>query len=187
LEVVDRHLKTTLKDKIALFWEGKNGESEEYTFNDLSKLSNRFADAALPRSIPKLVYKMIHEGGVPSDRMEWHGHNDFHKVHINGATAWLYGCNAVNTTLMGAGERTGNPPLGGAVIEYTAIKGNTNGMDSKMITRIAEYCRNEVNVLIPEHYPFVGEDFIMTSAGIHADGLAKDERIYNIFNTIGLD
>ena len=44
-EVLDRHLKTPLKDKIALFWEGKDGESEEYTFNDLSKLSNRFAGA----------------------------------------------------------------------------------------------------------------------------------------------
>jgi len=30
--------------------------------------------------------------GVPSSRLEWHGHNDFHKVHINGGTAWLYGC-----------------------------------------------------------------------------------------------
>jgi len=44
-EVLDRHLKTPLKDKIALFWEGKDGESEEYTFNDLSRLSNRFAGA----------------------------------------------------------------------------------------------------------------------------------------------
>ena len=44
-EVLDRHLKTPLKDNIALFWEGKDGESEEYTFNDLSKLSNRFAGA----------------------------------------------------------------------------------------------------------------------------------------------
>ena len=44
-EVVDRHVKTPMKDKIALYWEGKNGESEEYTFHDLSKLSNRFAGA----------------------------------------------------------------------------------------------------------------------------------------------
>lgn len=142
-----------------------------------------FPGAELPRSVPKLVYKMIHDVGVPSDRLEWHGHNDFHKVHINGATAWLYGCNAVNTTLMGFGERTGNPPLEGAVIEYIGIKGDTNGMDTKMITRIAEYYRNEVKAPIPEGYPFVGAGFSMTSAGIHADGLSKDERIYNIFDT----
>jgi isopropylmalate/homocitrate/citramalate synthase len=29
----------------------------------------------------------------------------------------------------------------------------------------------------------VGEEFNMTCAGIHADGLFKDERIYNIFDT----
>ena len=44
-EVLDRHVKTPLKDKVALFWEGKNGESEEYTFNDIWRLTNRFADA----------------------------------------------------------------------------------------------------------------------------------------------
>jgi isopropylmalate/homocitrate/citramalate synthase len=142
-----------------------------------------FPGAELPRSVPKLVYKMIHDGGVPSERLEWHGHNDFHKVHINGATAWLYGCNAVNTTLLGFGERTGNPPLEGAVMEYIGIKGDTNGMDTRMITRIAEYYRNVVKAPVPERYPFVGVDFNMTCAGIHADGVSKDERIYNIFNT----
>jgi len=142
-----------------------------------------FPGASLPRSVPKLVYKMIHEGGVPSDRLEWHGHNDFHKVHINGTTAWLYGCNAVNTTLLGFGERTGNPPLEGAVIEYIGIKGDMNGIDAMMITRIAEYYRNVIKAAVPERYPFVGTGFNVTSAGIHADGLSKDERIYNIFDT----
>ncbi|MDY7036698.1 MAG: AMP-binding protein, partial [Thermodesulfobacteriota bacterium] len=44
-EVLDRHLKTHLKDKVALYWEGKDNESEEYSFLDLSMLSNRFAGA----------------------------------------------------------------------------------------------------------------------------------------------
>jgi len=98
-----------------------------------------YPGVALPRSIPKLIYKMIHECGVPSERLEWHGHNDFHKVHINAATAWLYGCDALNTTLFGFGERTGNPPMGGAVIEYMGLKGVSNGMDTNVLTEIAEY------------------------------------------------
>ena len=44
-EVADRYLHTPLKDKIALYWEGKNQEREEYSFQDLSRLSNRFAGA----------------------------------------------------------------------------------------------------------------------------------------------
>jgi isopropylmalate/homocitrate/citramalate synthase len=142
-----------------------------------------FPGAALPRSIPKLVHKMINDGGVSPDRLEWHGHNDFHKVHINGTTAWLYGCNAVNTTLLGFGERTGNQPLEGAVIEYIGIKGNSHGLDTRMITQIANYYRNVVKAPIPELFPFVGANFNKTCAGIHAEGLSKDERIYNIFDT----
>ncbi|MDP2861145.1 MAG: AMP-binding protein, partial [bacterium] len=40
---VDRHLKTWRKNKVALYWEGENGESEKYTFEDLAEKSNQFA------------------------------------------------------------------------------------------------------------------------------------------------
>ena len=136
----------------------------------------------LPRSIPKLVYKLNQELGVPSERLEWHGHNDFHKVHVNGATAWLYGCDAVNTTLFGYGERTGNPPLEGAVIEYIALKGDMCGIDTTVIGELADYL-GSIGLPIADNYPFVGRNFNTTRAGIHAGGLRQDERIYNIFDT----
>ncbi|UCC21881.1 MAG: 2-isopropylmalate synthase [Planctomycetota bacterium] len=136
----------------------------------------------LPRSIPKLIYKLNRECGVPSERLEWHGHNDFHKVHANAGTAWLYGCDFVNTTLFGFGERTGNPPLESAVFEYIAIKGDLCGIDTQAITELADYMRS-IGLPIPENYPFVGRSFNTTRAGIHADGLRQDERIYNIFDT----
>ncbi len=136
----------------------------------------------LPRSIPKLIYKLNKECGVPSNRLEWHGHNDFHKVLINGGTAWLYGCDALNTTLFGLGERTGNPPLEGAIIEYISIKGEMCDIDTTMITAIAEYM-DSIGVTIAENYPFVGKHFNTTRAGIHAGGLRQSEQIYNIFDT----
>ena len=136
----------------------------------------------LPRSIPKLIYKLNKECGVPSECLEWHGHNDFHKVHINGGTAWLYGCDAVNATLFGVGERTGNPPLEGAIIEYISIKNDLNGIDTTMITRLSEYMES-IGMIIPENYPFVGKHFNTTRAGIHAGGLRQTEQIYNIFDT----
>jgi isopropylmalate/homocitrate/citramalate synthase len=144
-----------------------------------------YPGAELPRSIPKLIYKLNKECGVPSDRLEWHGHNDFHKVLVNGATAWLYGCNALNATLFGIGERTGNPPLEGAIIEYISLKGELNGIDTTMITAIAEYMQS-IGVFIPDNYPFVGKHFNTTRAGIHAGGLRQAEQIYNIFDTTKL-
>jgi isopropylmalate/homocitrate/citramalate synthase len=56
-------------------------------------------------------------------------------------------------------------------------------MDTAVITEIAGYYENEICYKIPPMTPFVGEKFNMTSAGIHADGLMKNEEIYNIFNT----
>jgi isopropylmalate/homocitrate/citramalate synthase len=128
---------------------------------------------------------MTHDIGMPPECLEWHGHNDFHKVHINGATAWLYGCNAVNTTLFGFGERTGNPPLEGALIEYIALQGDLCGIDTQMIQEMAHYMES-IGVDIAHNYPFVGRDFNTTRAGIHAGGLRADERIYNIFDTTKL-
>lgn len=137
---------------------------------------------ALPRSIPKLVYG-LRQIGVPSEWLEWHGHNDFHKVQVNAVTAWLYGCSAANTAIFGTGERTGNPPLEAMVVEHAQLKGHTPGVNYAAITELAEYAGKELGVPIPHNYPLVGNDFNVTRAGIHADGLLKDEEIYNCFDT----
>ena len=142
-----------------------------------------YAEATLPRSIPKMIHTLRHECGVPGDWLEWHGHNDFHKVLVNSTTAWLYGCAAANCALLGFGERTGNPPLEGAIMDYIALRGDANGVDTRVITEIADYFSKEMEVDIPPHYPFVGTNFNVTSAGIHADGMLKNEEIYNIFDT----
>jgi isopropylmalate/homocitrate/citramalate synthase len=142
-----------------------------------------YAEAALPRSIPKMIHTMVHECGVPNEWLEWHGHNDFHKVLVNSTTAWLYGCSAANCSLLGFGERTGNPPLEGAIMDYVSLKGDTNGIDTRVITEIAEFFRTEIGAQIPAGYPFIGSNFNVTSAGIHADGMLKNEEIYNIFDT----
>ena len=142
-----------------------------------------YPGAALPRSVPKLVRALINEAGVPGHLLEWHGHNDFHKVLINASTAWLYGCGVVNATLFGFGERTGNAPLEGMVMEYIGLTGNASGMDPAVITELAQYFEQELGYHIPANYPFVGADFNATAAGVHADGLVKNEEIYNIFDT----
>lgn len=142
--------------------------------------------ASLPRGIPKLVEGLINEAGVPSEQLEWHGHNDFHKVLANATTAWLYGCSAANGALLGYGERTGNPPIEGLIMDYIALKGDFDGIDTRVITEVADYFRKELKEPIPANYPFVGDDFNVTRAGIHADGGIKNERIYNIFDTAKL-
>ena len=131
-----------------------------------------FPGAALPRSVQRIVRGFTDEAGVPGAWLEWHGHNDFHKVLVNGVTAWLYGCGGVNGTLMGFGERTGNAPLEALVIDYISLTGNDEAADPTVITEIAQYFEKELDYRIPDNYPFAGKDFNATSAGIHVDGLA---------------
>ena len=142
-----------------------------------------YAGAALPRSVGKIIRAFTDEAEVPGKWLEWHGHNDFHKALINASTAWLYGCSAANGTLLGFGERTGNTPIEALVIEYISITGDDDAANTQIIAEIAEYFEKELNYHIPPNYPFVGRDFNATSAGIHVDGLAKNEEIYNIFDT----
>ena len=142
-----------------------------------------FPGAALPRSVPGIIYGLHHYAEVPSELLEWHGHNDFYKVVTNASSAWLYGCSAVNCSLLGIGERTGNCPIEAMAIEYASLKGRSDGMDFTAITDIANYFEREIGYVIPPRTPFVGRSFNSTRAGIHADGMLKDEEIYNIFNT----
>ena len=142
-----------------------------------------YPGVALPRSVPGIVYGLRHYAEVPSELLEWHGHNDFYKAVVNATTAWLYGASAVNCSILGIGERTGNIPLEAMVIEYASMKGTLDGMNPEVITEIAEYFRTELNYNIPPMTPFVGDNFNVTRAGIHADGIMKDEEIYSIFDT----
>lgn len=142
-----------------------------------------YPGAALPRSVAGIIYGLRHYAEVPAEQLEWHGHNDFYKVVNNAGTAWMYGCASVNCSLLGIGERTGNCPLEAMAIEYQALRGTEDGMDLSAITEIADFMEREIGIEISPRQPFVGRNFNVTRAGIHADGMLKDEEIYNIFDT----
>ncbi len=142
-----------------------------------------YTEVALPRSVPGIIYGLQHYADIPSECLEWHGHNDFYKGVANAATAWLYGACAVNCSLLGIGERTGNVPLEAMVFEYASLRGSLDGMDPTVITEIADFFRKDIGYQIPDMTPLVGRNFNVTKAGVHADGLLKDEEIYNVFDT----
>lgn len=142
-----------------------------------------YPGSTLPRSVQGIMYGFHHHARVPHELLEWHGHNDFYRSVSNAAYAWLYGASGVNCSLLGIGERTGNTPLEAMVIEYAQLRGSLDGMDTTAITEIADYFKNEIGYNIPPMTPFVGDNFNVTRAGIHADGLLKNEEVYNIFNT----
>lgn len=150
---------------------------------DTLGLGVSYSGASLPRSVQGIIHGLRECADVPSEWLEWHGHNDFYTVVPNSTTAWMHGCSSINTTLFGIGERTGNCPLEAMVIEYGQFKGNTKQMNVSLITEMAQYFESEFDYKIPPRTPFIGSEFNVTRAGIHADGVLKDEEIYNIFDT----
>ena len=142
-----------------------------------------YTEAALPRSVakhhlrPAAVLRRAER--VPRVARA----QRLYKAVVNASTAWLYGACAVNCSLLGIGERTGNIPLEAMVFEYASLRGSLDGMDPTVITEIADYFQHEIGYDIPPMTPFVGRDFNATRAGIHADGLLKDAEIYTIFDT----
>ena len=142
-----------------------------------------YPGAVIPRSVQGIIYGIMTHAGVPSEMIEWHGHNDFYKAVSNSTTAWLYGASGVNCSLFGIGERTGTTPLEAMVFEYAQLRGTLDGMDTTVITELKEYYEKEIGYTVPSRTPFVGKNFNVTRAGIHADGLLKNEEIYNIFDT----
>lgn len=142
-----------------------------------------FPGTVLPRSVQGIIYALNHHAKVPSELLEWHGHNDFYRAVQNSSTAWLYGCSGVNCTMFGIGERTGNTPIEAMIFEYAGLKGTLDGVDTRVITEISQYFQKELGFVMPPQTPFVGSNFNVTRAGIHADGLLKNEEIYNIFDT----
>lgn len=141
--------------------------------------------AALPRGIPRLTYALRHEAGVPPEALEFHGQNDLNAIVPNAVAAWLYGASSNNGTLLGIGERSGNTPIEALVFWLIGLTGETHGIDTTVISEIADYYRS-IGETVDQRLPFVGDNFNVTRAGIHADGLIKDEEIYNPFDTTRL-
>ena len=52
-ESIDRHAKGPLKNKVAMIWEGRKGDIQRYTFDDMRRQSNRFANALTQLGIKK--------------------------------------------------------------------------------------------------------------------------------------
>ena len=150
---------------------------------DTLGLGVSYPGASMPRNVNGIMHGFIHYAGVPSEYLEWHAHNDFYRGLTNSTSCWLYGCCAINGTVLGIGERTGNIPLEALAMEYAAFRGTTDGMDLAVITEIADYFRNVIHYNIPNNQPFVGSNCNMTRAGIHADGLLKEPQIYSAFDT----
>jgi len=125
--------------------------------------------ASLPFGIPRLISTLKMETGA---ELEFHGHNDFGLATANGLAAWRYGCDKVNVTFGGLGERTGNTALEQIVSGYIRLYGDP-GFRLDVLPEMRTLIEEHLTSLSP-HAPIVGDVFT-TQAGIHQAGVARQE------------
>jgi acetyl-CoA synthetase len=64
-EAIDRHAYGRRRDKVAMIWEGVNGEQERYTFGQLKTLTNKFANVLKSLGIEKGDRVLVFMDRVP--------------------------------------------------------------------------------------------------------------------------
>jgi isopropylmalate/homocitrate/citramalate synthase len=151
---------------------------------DTMGLGLPYENIAWPRSVPRQV-RALREAGVSAEELEFHPHNDTHLVLANCLAALQAGCAAVNGTLLGKGERTGNAPLEAVLLHAAGMGCLPQLPDFRVLNNLAELY-DEMGEPIPAKYPLYGRDAHRTRAGIHADGLNKFWWMYAPFDVPSL-
>ena len=155
-------------------------EPPKFRICDTMGLGLPYENVAWPRSVPLLVRK-LRDVGVASEELEFHPHNDTHLVVANCIAALQAGCAAVNGTLLGKGERTGNAPLEAVLLHAAGMGCLPSEPDFRALNRLAALY-DEMGEPVPAKYPLYGRDAHRTRAGIHADGLNKFWWMYAPFD-----
>jgi 2-phosphinomethylmalic acid synthase len=152
---------------------------------DTMGLGLPWEDVAWPRSVPRMIAE-IRAAGVASEDLEFHPHNDTHLVVANCIAAVRAGASAVNGTLLAKGERSGNAPLEGVLVHLIGLGYVSDPPpDFAVLNDLAELYA-EIGDPVPAKYPLFGRDAHRTRAGIHADGLNKNWRMYAPFDVPSL-
>jgi len=143
-----------------------------------------------PFTVYERVKELAGEVGMP---IELHCHNDLGMAvacSIAGAKGAVdAGVDAyINTCVNGMGERAGNADLLSVILAVRKAAGFTGKyllderIDLSKIWKLAKYASYAFGVPIPINQVGVGANAFAHSSGIHADGVLKDRRNYELYD-----
>ena len=156
-----------------------NTQAPKFRICDTMGVGLPLENVEWPRSVPNMVRELI-AAGISGERLEFHPHNDTHLIVANCLAAVMAGCAAINGTLLGKGERSGNAPLEGVLLHLVGM-GLTEAPNFKALNELADLYES-LGQGVPAKYPLYGRDAWRTRAGIHADGLNKFWPMYAPFD-----
>ena len=124
-------------------------------------------------AVVKFIAGVVEEcgGGIGID---WHGHRDRDFAIINTLAAFEAGATRLHGTAIGIGERVGNTPMDGLLVNLVLM-----GCIERDLSALVQYCEavsEATGVPIPPNYPVVGRDAFRTATGVHAAAVIKAYR-----------
>ncbi|MCE5203412.1 MAG: homocitrate synthase [Actinomycetia bacterium] len=134
----------------------------------------------------EVVKHLREESGL---EVEMHTHNDFGMAVANAIAGIHGGAAWVNVTVGGLGERAGNAALEEVVMALKYIEGVDIGMDTARFREIGEYVMGAAGRQVPAWKSVIGTNMFAHESGIHADGVIKNPKTYEVFppSEVGLE
>jgi len=114
--------------------------------------------------------------------LEMHTHNDFGMATANALAGVRAGANYITVSINGLGERTGNAALEEVVMALKCLHNIDLGIPTNRFRELAEYVAEASGRAIPVWKAIVGDNVFAHESGIHADGVIKNPRNYEIFS-----
>ncbi len=136
----------------------------------------------LPNEIEDIVKKVRKK--FPDVTLGIHAHNDSGLAVANSITAFLAGCEHIQGTINGLGERCGNADLC-QIIPILKLKLNINFIPLNKLKKLKELSHfvAEISNLKPDpHQPFVGESAFSHKGGVHINAVLKIPQSYEHIN-----
>lgn len=144
-----------------------------------------FADTvgyASPKDLEEMIRYITDNVDIGNVNLGIHCHNDLGMAVANSLTAINYGCNHVEGTINGIGERSGNAALEGIIMalvakpEFNAI----TKVNTKEIYSTSRMLASILGMQIPPDKPIVGSNVFLHESGIHQHGMMLNRNTYEI-------
>jgi homocitrate synthase NifV len=134
----------------------------------------------------EVVKHLREEAGL---EVEMHTHNDFGMAVANAIAGVHAGASWVNVTVGGLGERAGNAALEEVAMALKYIEGLDLKMDTTRFREVGEYVMGAAGRQIPVWKSVIGTNMFAHESGIHADGVIKNPKTYEVFapSEVGLE
>jgi 2-isopropylmalate synthase len=138
----------------------------------------------LPEEFGGLIAGIIaHTPGIENCVVSVHCHNDLGLATANTLAGLAAGARQAEVTINGIGERAGNTALEEVVMALQTrrpIYALSTGIDPSQITRISKLVSNYTGIAVQPNKAIVGANAFAHEAGIHQDGLLKNQQTYEI-------